>query len=356
MKYTFSRHEQKIDTWSGITRSLEETLEEIRSAECSYADLHDFCMKAAADAQPAGNKRSMVFWGYADPAEMPRDAFCEFFLLPTYVMVRCLIAAVLREPALMLDANVKDTLEQGLNGCTVNGLLGHGYEAEEILYYNLRCFLKAGYADFVMRYPSVSPAFRTMFTNALRAVRKDHDEGRHIFGWACDLKNEQEMIIAETPARLLGDYSCRENERLYIAYGSNMDEAQMAVRCPGAELVGIGTIRRAQLDFYLYATVTDIEDPAATVPAAVWKITGQHERSLDRYEGVRGHYYYKDTAKVLLNNGIEVEGLIYLMENFRQQPCDPVYFDRIAAAYDRLGLHDRISDVLEPAWDRSMDR
>lgn len=356
MKYTFSRPAFDLSAWSGVTRSLEETLEEIRSKECSYADLHDFCTKAAADAQKLGNKKGMVFWGYDAPTTMPGDACCEFFFLPTYVMVQCLIAAVLREPALMRDPVLKDTLDHGLNGCTLNSLHGHGYEATEILFDNLKRFLQTGYADFAMRYPSVGTSFRLLFTDALRMVKKDHDEGRYIYGWNSDLRNEQEEILAQAPAWLFGRYDCGESERLYIAYGSNMDEVQMKDRCPGAELVGIGTIRRAQLDFYLHATVTGIDDPAATVPVAVWKITDRDERSLDRYEGVRGHYYYRDTAKALLNNGIEVEGLIYLMENFRRSPCDPVYYDRIAAAYDRLGLHDRINDVLEPAWDRSMDR
>lgn len=356
MKYTFSRPEININTWTSITRSLEDTLEEIRTTECSYTDLHDFCLKAATDAQSLGNKKSMVFWGYDEPTTMPNDACCEFFFLPTYVMTQCLIAAVLREPALMLDATVKDTLEHGLNGCAMNGLLGHGYEAEEILFDNLKRFLKAGYADLAMRYPSISPTFRAMFTDALQRVRKDYAEGRHIYSWECNLKSEQEAILAQTPDWFLGEYSCKENECLYVAYGSNMDEEQMMTRCPGAELVGIGTINHAQLDFYLYATVTEVDDSAANIPVAVWKITNQHERSLDRYEGVRGHYYYKDTTKVLLNNGIEVGGLIYLMESFRKRPCDPAYFDRITMAYNRLGLHDRINDVLELAWDRSMDR
>ena len=40
----------------------------------------------------------------------------------------------------------------------------------------------------------------------------------------------------------------------YIAYGSNMVEEQMAVRCPEARLVGTGYISGARLEFYLHAT------------------------------------------------------------------------------------------------------
>ena len=37
----------------------------------------------------------------------------------------------------------------------------------------------------------------------------------------------------------------------YIAYGSNMVQEQMAVRCPDAKLIGTGYISGARLEFYL---------------------------------------------------------------------------------------------------------
>ena len=46
----------------------------------------------------------------------------------------------------------------------------------------------------------------------------------------------------------------------YIAYGSNMVEEQMAVRCPEARLIGTGYISGARLEFYLHATVEETGD------------------------------------------------------------------------------------------------
>ena len=38
-------------------------------------------------------------------------------------------------------------------------------------------------------------------------------------------------------------------KRLYTAYGSNLNLSQMAMRCPTAKLVGIGTIQDYELQF-----------------------------------------------------------------------------------------------------------
>ena len=46
----------------------------------------------------------------------------------------------------------------------------------------------------------------------------------------------------------------------YIAYGSNMVQEQMAVRCPEAKLIGTGYISGARLEFYLHATVEETGD------------------------------------------------------------------------------------------------
>ena len=272
--------------------------------------------------------------------------------LPTYLMTQCLMASVLHTPSLIGHSAIRKALENGLNGCTLNKLIGHGYEAEAVLLDNLLDFLKAGYADFALRYPHISPSFRTLFFNDIQAVKRCYETHQHVVDWGIDLKKEQEAILSLTPDWIFGDYS----GRLYIAYGSNMNEEQMASRCPGSELVGIGVLSKAQLDFYRYATVTPTQDISDTVPVAVWRISKSHEQCLDHCEGVKGHFYRKDTVTVRLNNGIEITGLIYLMEKYRTTPVLPDYYARIANAYDRLGLHNRIRNVLEPAKRRSKGR
>ncbi len=141
----------------------------------------------------------------------------------------------------------------------------------------------------------------------------------------------------------------------YIAYGSNMVQEQMAVRCPDAKLIGTGYISGARLEFYLHATVEKTGDMRNRVPVAVWEINDRDERSLDRYEGYPS-YYIKERWPVRMSDGSEIEGMIYLMKMIRQSPPHTQYYDGIANAYRRLGLSSQIKTVLKPALERSLQR
>ena len=64
-------------------------------------------------------------------------------------------------------------------------------------------------------------------------------------------------------------------KKLYIAYGSNMDEEQMAFRCPTATLVGTAIVEGYELIFKgsrtgSYATIEPKE--GSIVPVLVWEI------------------------------------------------------------------------------------
>ena len=141
----------------------------------------------------------------------------------------------------------------------------------------------------------------------------------------------------------------------YIAYGSNMVEEQMAHRCPGAKLIGTGYLPNHQLEFYLHATVERTRAHGAKVPVAVWEITDADERSLDRYEGFPT-YYTKHRRRVVMDDGSEIWGMVYIMNMIRPQPPTAGYYNAIAYAYEKLGIGDQIGSVLEPALERSHKR
>lgn len=64
-------------------------------------------------------------------------------------------------------------------------------------------------------------------------------------------------------------------EKLYIAYGSNLDQRQMARRCPTAEVVCSGMLYGHELLFrgsQFGAVATVVPKPGACVPVLVWKI------------------------------------------------------------------------------------
>jgi len=141
----------------------------------------------------------------------------------------------------------------------------------------------------------------------------------------------------------------------YIAYGSNMVEEQMAFRCPGAKLIGMGWIPNHRLEFYLHATVERSRAKDARVPVAVWEIDARDERNLDRYEGYPD-YYTKHTRTVVMADGSEIKGMVYIMNLIRPYPPMENYYNGIRDAYEKLGIGSEIETVLQPALERSLQR
>ena len=141
----------------------------------------------------------------------------------------------------------------------------------------------------------------------------------------------------------------------YIAYGSNMVEEQMAHRCPNARLIGTGRLPNHRLEFYLHATVERSRARDASVPVAVWEIDAADERSLDRYEGFPT-YYIKHKRKVLMDDGSQIEGMVYIMNMIRPLIPHASYYNGIRDAYLKLGIGSEIKRVLEPALNRSIKR
>ena len=141
----------------------------------------------------------------------------------------------------------------------------------------------------------------------------------------------------------------------YIAYGSNMVEEQMAYRCPNARLIGTGQLPNHRLEFYLHATVERSRAKGASVPVAVWEINEEDEKNLDYYEGFP-KYYTKHKRKVLMDDGSQIEGMVYIMNMIRPLIPQASYYNGIRDAYERLGLSSEIERVLEPALNRSIKR
>ena len=112
-------------------------------------------------------------------------------------------------------------------------------------------------------------------------------------------------------------------KKLYIAYGSNLNVQQMAWRCPGANVAGVGTLADWQLAFRGSKTGSylTIEPKAgAQTPVGVWEITKQDEMALDHYEGFP-HFYYKRMLRLPITNTTgateTVDAMVYIMHEDR---------------------------------------
>ncbi len=85
-------------------------------------------------------------------------------------------------------------------------------------------------------------------------------------------------------------------KRYYIAYGSNLNVRQMRMRCPSARIIGTSVLKDYELLFEGSKTgsyLTVERKLGSTVPVAVWEVTADDEKALDRYEGFPTFYYKK---------------------------------------------------------------
>lgn len=90
--------------------------------------------------------------------------------------------------------------------------------------------------------------------------------------------------------------------KLYIAYGSNLNLAQMAARCPSASVYAKGVLNNWALVYRgrkANSHATIIRKQGSTVPVLVWEIQPTDECRLDIYEGYP-HYYFKKDIMVTI--------------------------------------------------------
>lgn len=145
----------------------------------------------------------------------------------------------------------------------------------------------------------------------------------------------------------------RKKEKLYLAYGSNLNQTQMAFRCPTAEVVGTSELKGYELLFRggrIGAVATVEPKEGGSVPVLLWKIRKEDEEALDRYEGYP-RLYGKQMLQVELE-GKEVSAMGYIMTPGHELgvPSDG-YADIIWEGYDQCGLDTKpLEDAINRAY------
>jgi gamma-glutamylcyclotransferase (GGCT)/AIG2-like uncharacterized protein YtfP len=123
---------------------------------------------------------------------------------------------------------------------------------------------------------------------------------------------------------------------LYFAYGSNMDRAAMARRCPASTVRGVGRLYRHRFVIMREGYASVVRDPAATVWGLVWDLALSDVPALDRYEGVAGGLYVKAQQPVATPEGVR-RALVYLGRSQGGTPR-PGYLQGVIAAGREAGL------------------
>ena len=140
--------------------------------------------------------------------------------------------------------------------------------------------------------------------------------------------------------------------KYYLAYGSNLNRAQMAVRCPDAVPAAAATIPNHRLLFRRgFLTIEPYQ--GMEVPVVAWKISDQDERNLDRYEGFP-RFYRKKFFPIMLNGYRDMdayrtgqkaveekiaEAMVYIMnDGFPAQQPTRTYLETVRNGYNDFGM------------------
>ena len=89
-------------------------------------------------------------------------------------------------------------------------------------------------------------------------------------------------------------------KRYYIAYGSNLNVAQMKRRCLTATILATADLEGYELLFKGSLTgsyLTIEKNERGSVPVAIWEVNPADELALDCYEGYP-NFYYKQNIKL----------------------------------------------------------
>ena len=124
---------------------------------------------------------------------------------------------------------------------------------------------------------------------------------------------------------------------LYFAYGSNMDSAAMAERCPGSRAIGIARLVRHRFLINADGYATVVRDPRGTVHGLLWDLALKDVPALDRYEGVAQGLYSKVIQSVLTAQGPR-RALVYIGRSAQPGMPKPGYLEGVIAAAQAAGL------------------
>ena len=144
-------------------------------------------------------------------------------------------------------------------------------------------------------------------------------------------------------------------EKLYFAYGSNINLEQMAYRCPAAKAVGPVILENYELLFRGNAKGSGVATIApkegSQVHGLLWRITPACEQALDFYEGYP-RLYGKEQVTVRDDGGRQLTVMAYVMTSDERwmSPTMPsaFYYRGIQDGYRQNGLP---VQELKKAWE-----
>ena len=140
-------------------------------------------------------------------------------------------------------------------------------------------------------------------------------------------------------------------DKLYFAYGSNINLEQMDYRCPDATVVGPVVLENYELLFRRGGFATIAPKEGGRVHGLLWSITPECERSLDLYEGYP-RFYGKEMMDVELD-GKTISAMVYVMTPGQEFGIPSDHYANViwegyeSAGFDTQVLEDAINHAYE---------
>ena len=135
---------------------------------------------------------------------------------------------------------------------------------------------------------------------------------------------------------------------LYFAYGSNMDMAAMARRCPASRPLGLARLARHRFAILQAGYATVVRDPRSTVHGILYDLALADVAALDRYEDIGRGLYRKMIQPVLRKEGGSVRALVYVGAGPSEGRPRPGYIEGVIEAARTAGLPEPYLAFLGP--------
>ncbi len=248
--------------------------------------------------------------------EMPSDARVGMVYQPSYCAVTAAIYALLHFPAL-LDENTRSKLLQLMESSFVNGIVGHGFDADSLIRKVMLSLCRAGIADY------------------LNSDDTDLDSAlaRHVIGYVANHESHRQTVASddnpEGTIPVFRGYDGRANNYIrqfmaawegrphsvfvygtLLSGGSAHDYLKDSLYLGRFQLSGYHIFK---LGSYPGIKEKDIEESGErTVFGEVYCVDEETLARLDRYEG-EGSLYEKKTVRVSnIWGSVEADAYVYL--------------------------------------------
>ena len=118
----------------------------------------------------------------------------------------------------------------------------------------------------------------------------------------------------------------------YFAYGSNMDQVQMASRCPKATLRSTAILPNYKFIINSRGVASVVPKTGRKVYGLLWELKEEDERALDKCEGVKFGTYAKEWLDVKISESESITALVYVASNNELGPPRKGYLEKIIVA------------------------